>query len=255
MRPNAINNTITVLLTSTVRVRPAMYMTMRTSASLRLADYREAFAMWLSNPAVNRIVFVENSGYDLSEFEELTSPHREKSVEFLSFVCPEFPVERGKGYGEVLCLEHALQHSTLLKQSQIFVKASGRYYLRNGNRLLNFANQNPQLQIICNLEKNLTWADSRAFAGSVDFLANYLLPLKESINDSKGVYFEHILARAAHGVLAHGGSWAMLPMVPEIVGIHATNNIKFGLNPFILTVKKAIHHTKRRLFGRSDANS
>ncbi len=249
MKPSEVKHAATIVLTATIRVRANMSMTVRTSTSLRLADYRESFLNWLSNRSVQRIVFVENSGYDLSEFEHLARMNSDKSVELLSFVCPDFPGERGKGYGEMFCLDYALRNSRLLEQSRHFIKTSGRYYLRNVQRLVNFLERHPELEVVCNLERNLTWADSRAFAGSVDFLRKYLIPFHETVDDSHGVCFENVLARAAHNLMACGGAWTMLPMVPEIVGVHATNNIKFRLTPWRIAGKRMLHGMRTRLLG------
>ena len=44
-------------------------------------------------------------------------PHTGQAVEFVSFTAPPFDGALGKGYGEMLCLEHALQNSRLLSES------------------------------------------------------------------------------------------------------------------------------------------
>src|SRR5215472_863042 len=126
MRENEMSDTPCVILTATISVQPDMCLTIRTDLSARLNDYRQAFIKWLNNPSAERIVLVENSGHDLSEFITLASRYPSKRVEFLSFKCVNFDGARGKGYGEMLCLDHVLRESKLLRESRHFVKASGR---------------------------------------------------------------------------------------------------------------------------------
>lgn len=237
-----------IVLTATVTVPQDMYMTVRTDHATRLNDYRQAFAKWLSNPHVTRIVLVENSGYDLSEFVEASRRYPSKRVECLSFTSG-FDGGRGKGFGEMLCLDQALGRSELLRECSHIVKASGRYYLRNVGKLLSFLRQRPELDVVCNLRHNLTWADSRVFASSTRFLHEKFLPLQSSVSDSKGVCFEHVLARAAHQSMAEGGQWSMMPAVLRIEGVSATDNGIYGTNPIKLGVREAAHWLHLLLLG------
>lgn len=249
MRPIAAEQAPCVILTATVTVGD-ICLTARTDPKVRLADYKSAFSKWLADPSVETLVLVENSGFDLSEFEDIAKSRKPNQVELLSFICEPFDGRLGKGYGEILCLEHALQHSKLLQRSHQFLKASGRYYLRNARALLEFLSQHPELDVMCDLTRNLTWADSRAFGGKIEFLRRYLMPLRESINDSEHVFFEHALARATHQAMADARQWAMPPQSLDVNGVSASSNLSYEVNPLKSFARRALHRVKRTLTAR-----
>jgi hypothetical protein len=208
-----------LILTATVQVQDNMSFVVRRDAATRLEDYKSAFRLWIRNPAVSSILFVENSGFDLSEFRKIANEVGDKQVEFLSFQCPPFDGALGKGYGEMFCLEHCLAHSEILSKSPRFLKVTGRYYLANAATVMQQLGLRKEIDVMCNLEKNLKWADSRAFGGTVDFLRSFFSPMREEINDSKGSAFENVLARACHRLMANNGQWAPLPEALQIHGI------------------------------------
>jgi hypothetical protein len=207
-----------VILTATVQVKDSMVFTARRDTETRLEDYKQAFRLWLACPDVKSLVVVENSGFDLSALAEMASRVPDKNVEFLSFKCPDFDGSLGKGYGEMLCLEHCLQHSKLLTLSSRFLKVTGRYYLANASAVLQFIDTRRDAEVICDMLLNLSWADSRAFGGNTEFLRTYLCPMLDQLNDSRGSFIEHVLARAVHQVMANCGKWALPPFPLQIQG-------------------------------------
>jgi hypothetical protein len=212
-----------LILTATVQVNENLCLTVRRDWRTRLADYRSAFHKWIKDPHVASMVFVENSGFDLSEFAEIAKSATNKRVEFLSFKCPPFDGSLGKGYGEMLCLEYCLQHSKLINSTTRFLKVSGRYYLLKADVLLRFISEQSRSDVICNFKDHLTWADSRAFGGSVQFLKEYLCPMKDQVNETGQSEFEHVLARAVHNLMANSGGWSMTPHALQIDGTSASH--------------------------------
>lgn len=217
-------SSVCLLLTATIRVKEDVVFTARKDTNTRLNDYKQALTLWLAHPDVKSLVLVENSDSDLSELRKIADQTPEKNVEFLSFTVPEFDGSFGKGYGEMMCLQHAIEHSELLSQSPQFVKVTGRYYLTNATNFLHFAKSRRDADIVCDMLLNLTWADSRVFAATTDFLRTYLFPLRNEVNDSKGSNFEHVLARAVHACMADGGIWAEPPFPFEINGVSGSQD-------------------------------
>jgi len=211
------NASTCLLLTATIKVKEDMVFTTRKDTNTRLNDYKQALTLWLAHPDIKSLVLVENSGSDISELREIANQTPEKNVEFLSFKVPEFD-------GEMICLQYAIEHSQLLARSPQFVKVTGRYFLRNATDFLHFADSRRDAAIICDMLLNLTWADSRVFAGTTDFLRNYLFPLKEEVNDSQGSNFEHVLARAVHACMANCGAWAEPPFPLEVQGVSGSQD-------------------------------
>jgi hypothetical protein len=201
-----------------------LVFTARRDPVTRLNDYKQALTRWLGHPESQSVIFVENSGSDLSELRSIADEYPEKAVEFLSFQAPEFDGSLGKGHGEMLCLQYAVEHSRLLPQSRHFLKVTGRYYLANATQLLRFAESRPDVEIFCDMLLNLTFADSRAFVGTTGFLRDYLFPLAGEVNDSRRSNFEHVLARAVHSCMANNGLWAQPPLALEIQGFSGSED-------------------------------
>lgn len=212
-----------LLLTATVQVREDIRLTARRDTGTRLNDYKQAFEQWVANPKVSSIVFVENSGFDLSAFEAIARNAPEKRVEFISFECPPFDGGvGGKSYGEMLCIERCLQDSQLLKAAPSFLKVTGRYYVANINSLIDFIAAHPEYTAVCNFFRNLTWGDSRVFGGSLDLLSRYLYPMRGLIDENADLGIEQVLARAIHQVMADGGKWTSTPETLQIHGVSGT---------------------------------
>ena len=184
MSTNTGESAVCLILTATVRVEAGMQFTARMNTDERLADYLKAFALWMAQTHVRSVLFIENSGYDLQIFRSIAQEHPNKHVEFVSFICQPFDGSLGKGYGEMIILQEALRRSTLLRACSHFVKVSGRYFIHNLGSLIQLPIARPDLDVICNFIKHLTYSDSRAFGGSVLFLEHYLCPLQAQCNDA-----------------------------------------------------------------------
>ena len=216
-----------LLLTGTVHVRDIPF-TARADPELRLQDYRAAMQQWLRNRSVSRVVFCENSGFDLDSFSDLLeyAGSQGKQLELLSFEAPPYPSHRGKGYGEMLILRHALLHSEILQQGGLFIKVTGRYYVSNICAIIQGAELSG-VDVMATLSHRLTFANSAVFCASAAFISDYLLPAKGDVDDSAGVYFEHVLARAIHRGMSEGVNWAPLPAIPRIQGVSGTSGLEY----------------------------
>lgn len=238
-----------LLLTASIDTK-GRAMTLRSDPLLRLDDYKTALLKWLAEPGLEKIVFCENSGYDLESLKNLSVSHNRlgKEIEFISFHGQSFPPDLGKGYGEMRILAHACQASRLITDTCMVVKATGRYYVENISALL--GGMDGGADIVCNLTRNLSYADSRLFFARKAFFERYLLPMQEMINDSQGLYFEHAFARAAHKAMGDGMRWSLFPCLPEIVGISGTENVSYRLPLWRRVLEKRYFQWKRFVFRR-----
>lgn len=201
----------------------------RADAATRLNDYREAFSKWLADESVESIVFCENSGYDVSTLAELVGrrDQRKRGVEFLSFDLREVNRGRGKGWGELRILNHIVDHSQLLASGRHFLKVTGRYYVRNAGKLLNYMGRREDVEIWCDLRRGMRFCDSRVFGGRVSFLARYICPRLDEVDEGNGVWLEHVLARAVLRAMSDGLTFSPLPYAPEIQGVSGTTNTRY----------------------------
>src|SRR5437870_2397430 len=116
-----------LLLTATVQPADVIFCERR-DVSTRLQDYLEGFRFWLGERLMQRIVFVENSGVDLTPFRNLAERHGgHKDVELLSYREAPFDPGLGKSHGEARIIAHALRESRLLRGDWFILKGTGRY--------------------------------------------------------------------------------------------------------------------------------
>lgn len=214
-----------VLLTATVDPGETMFVKRRDPLQ-RLQDYKTTLRWWLNNLATPAVIFCENSNFDLTEIREIIERYNQynKKVEILSYDGRAYPPHLGKGYGEMKIIAYALNHSSLIGINTRITKVTGRYCVRNYARILRSIIADRETEIFCDFRGNLSWCPSQIFCGTTDFIGRYLLPLQEMIDDSEGIDFEIVLARAVHRARAEGHKWSMLPELPDIYGIRATDN-------------------------------
>jgi hypothetical protein len=229
-----------ILLTACVDPGEVAFVARR-DPHVRLEDYKRSMRLWLANRRVPRLVFCENSGYDLTEVEKMCGQYNihNKQVELLTFNGQDFSPHLGKGYGEMRIIAHALARSRLIQDHPMVMKVTGRFYVPNAGAIIK-AISRIDADVFCDLRWNLTFADSRVFCASVPFLQQYLLPLQELLDDSRNISFEKVLALAVHQAMADGRHWAMLPYAADIRGTSATGNTVFP--------SSIIYRAKRELF-------
>jgi len=193
----------------------------------RLNDYINSLKYWLRLPRIMNIVFCENSGFDLSDIQEvirISNPYHKK-VEVLSFYGQPVHPEFGKGYGEMRIINYALEHSNIIiKESNMVMKVTGRLVVKNAKAIASAISKTDGIDIFCDLRQNLTFADSRVFCATPRFLRKYFMSFLEIMNESAGICFEDVLARAVHRAMADGLRWSMLPYAHDLRGISGTTN-------------------------------
>ena len=177
-----------ILLTACVNPG-GMPFTVLNDTSERLRQYLEALDFYL-NETTLPIVFCENTLCDFSEdYKEYIASGR---LEYITFDGNNFDKSRGKGYGEALIMEEAFRHSRLLDQCNFVVKITGRLIVRNISQLVK-DNRRMFTDTIQTFYPNNNMADSRLVILPKLFCIVYFLARKDSINDTEGYYFEHLL--------------------------------------------------------------
>ncbi len=241
---------IVLLLTATVNVGEIV-RTERRNRELRLHDYRTALAYWLSVRTIDRIIFCESSGVErASLFPPTKDAELATRLEFLSYVEKPYPSTRGKAYGDLRILRYAVDHSKLLQPDDIVLKVSGRYFVKNVEALLRHVEALNEVDIVCDMQQNLTFADCRAFFASVRFIKTYFLPLMEQADDSTGCYMEYLLAKAVHSAMAQGWFWRLPCQALDVVGYSGTYGFKLKRSLVKRLIKHWLFWVKRWLLNR-----
>jgi hypothetical protein len=138
-----------------------------------------------------KIVFCNNSGEDISS--KITGD--KNRIEFISFYGNDYDKSLGKGYGEFLILKPAFQCSELLKTSKYIIKITGRLIVNNIADVLKFNDVllcYPKNKIYVTIQDDIKSLDSRCFIATKKFFKLFLIT-ENSINDTQGYYFEHLL--------------------------------------------------------------
>jgi len=229
------NNNIGVLiLTATVNVSSSKNVSIFDS-KVRLDQYKSSLTKWVTKQNIfKRIVFIENSGFDLSYLSDyVNNIKHNKIIEFISFSSEKDKHKVDIGYGEMELIKRAIDTSKIIGSS--FYKCTGRVYIKN-IELLNLNNYD----IFCNFRNNLVNVDSVFFGMNKDVFIDdvYQILFKEI---EEGKIFEHGLAMGVHNAILNKKSWS--PITPELyidgicggTGVHYMKN-----NPLYLRIVKNI---------------
>ena len=214
---------VVILLTATVDPR-GMVRTVVSNPDTRLGEYHAVIRdLVVQLPGVS-IVVCDNSGWGVERAAQGESATLwPDQVQFISFDDHGEAIRRGKGYGEMGIILHVLEHVPAVATADLVVKVTGRYRIANAGPLIDKIGAAGPIDVVVDLVAGLTQADCRFFASSPRFLRDYLVPMRESIDDDRGVCFEHVLARAVHRAMADGLVWRPMPDVPVIVGRSGTH--------------------------------
>ena len=148
-----------LLMTATITPPKGCPDLARVDPVLRMEDYYESLKYYLDVPIqlIDRIIFAENSDTDLTPLHEcLKFNSQKKIIEFISFPNGNgFPPEYGKGYGEMLLIDYALDNSQIINEDDYIWKATGRLILSNLSSLIQKTPQNYDLY--CDLHKDYAY--------------------------------------------------------------------------------------------------
>ena len=126
--------TYSIPLLMTAAVDPGGMVGADFSAEAREGMYLESLAYYiltiLKDPT-QKIVFVDNSGWNLTAFAEKLPPYNAGQIEFISLERDPFDMAKGKGYNEFLAMNLAVGRSRFIQEAGAFMKVTGRYPIYN----------------------------------------------------------------------------------------------------------------------------
>jgi len=132
----------------------------------------------------------------------------------------------GKGHGEKEILDYAFQKSELLANAKHVVKINGRYCINNIDKIIEKVKlSNADIRV--NFGLNLSRCDSRLIIFKPDFYIHYFKPtLEKYLDEPSKMFFENVLSRSVHLLMAEGGIYEPWPMYPYYKGINGANGNK-----------------------------
>ncbi len=164
--------------------------------AVRRTQYLETFRFYLERQVIPQIVFVENSGADLTDFKELSEKYPQTEMEFIQADCNDYPRHLGKSYGEMLILDHIVDFSELVKTAEGFIKVTGRFPILNIAKLLKEAEKRQPWQFFCDCKDHkiydwlrLGWnghsCDTRFFIVTTNFYREHFYGRYTELDDSQ----------------------------------------------------------------------
>lgn len=216
-------NKVVILLTACINPNGMAYTVLQ-DRDVRLQQYREALDWYLTH-VKNKIVFVENTGYDISPLYE--GYIKSGQLEVLSFQGNDFDKSKGKGYGEALMIEYALKYSNFLMDNTFIVKITGRLVIENFKELIHVMKSSECVYASLVRGKYGMERKSYFFGAPKRFLSDYFLKSKDKINDNAGVYFENHLFNKSLDWVKDGGKAKEFKRPILVNGISGSNGEKY----------------------------
>ena len=201
-----------------------MAYTALSDAAERLRQYKDALTWYLTNTALP-ILFVENTGYDLSaDFDEYVSSGR---LECLTFHGNDYNRNLGKGYGEAKIMQYGLDNSLMLKDDSVIVKVTGRLICKNIVEMC--SRYDSAKTVYANIAKD-DWGGnicgSSFVIAPVAFWKDFFLPKQELLNDSKRYHFEHLLYASINQWEKVGNRHCEFWLLPQVEGKSGTSGVQ-----------------------------
>lgn len=192
-----MSDNFAVLLTATINPKNISYVKID-DVSERLRDYVKSIIMWILFSNASSIVFCENSNYplDYNPFYQLAELEK-KNLEIITFDGNEKSATYGKGFGEGIILEYALNNSNILGTVTSFYKITGRLFVKNFNELSKL--HEGDLTVFNKTSPRSKLADTRFFKTEVKFYKEYLIYEYKKVRDHEGTYLEHVFYEKLHG--------------------------------------------------------
>jgi hypothetical protein len=219
-----------LILTCTIQPKN-MPNLVRNDANLRFQDYKKSFNFWISNTNIKKIIFIENSGYDLKYFREIAK-NSKIEIEIISNNLNEtYDKNLGKGYGQYLCLKEIFDKSLIARKTDYFIDVTGRHCIKNFNEIISDLVKEKN-DIYINLTDRLKFADTNIYGGTKEFFINYFIPEVSKTDDSKNKIFENCAADGVLKAISNGMKLSNVPIYADIDGFIGTNGKKYKQNIF-----------------------
>lgn len=177
---------------------------------------------WVNISPELKIVICDGSGFDFSETASSAFPG--VNIECLNFINSTKEVQaKGKGYGEGEIIAYALDNSKYLKQSDRFMKSTGKLWVSNVHKLLK--NRHELFLIDAYFKRHfnnyeIQYLDTRFFISNIDFYKQFLIDAYKESCFEPGCNIEHIFLKRLLGIKARN---FILQKNPAIYGFGGGN--------------------------------
>jgi len=244
MNKNFLKGKVTLLVLCNVDAK-SVVGTARSNILDRLNDFNKSLPIWLNKSYFKNIIIIENSDYKGDLFDEyINNSVNKENIELIVYDGQTYDRKLGKGYGWYDQINKVINESNYAKNSDIFVIVTGRYVIRNFDKIIS----NTKIPMMCNINSNLKYAFSPITIFPKSFIKNYLLPAISKTNDSMGKAMEHYQADALLRAIADGYEWQLPPEAPDLDVISAFSNKKYDRYLFHSQIIKYYSYLKKFIF-------
>ncbi|HOY70138.1 MAG TPA: hypothetical protein PL131_09600 [Methylotenera sp.] len=235
-------NKALLLLTATIM---PMISVARSNPQVRINDYLESLKIWWSKLELMPvdILICENSGYDMHVVKDwILSVRAEDRITILQFNGDKSLVMKlGKGAGEAEMFDRCINEN-LISSYDYVIKCTGRLHVKNADELLKQIIQNNDDMAI-SIRGKLDFVDTRFFIIKGALFKTYLLNLGQEVDDSRGIYLEHIVLKRAFKAFSDGHKWGQFSALPRYIGVGGSDGKHHSslLGAFRYFIKNSIH--------------
>ena len=205
----------------------------------RLKQYKKSIEWYYINTPY-RIVFCENSGYNIANYY----CDKRDRIEILTYKSSEEGYDRSKGYKEMEILEYAYDNSEFIRDGKIFIKITGRLVLLNICRIVNYLLKKDK-SFICSYQNSTRPFSDCKFVFFTGEFWPILLSYKDKISNSNN--FERITYSAINEAGTKGIKFIYPPVLDRVDGVGGGTGVRYNKTVseyFFLNIK----HQIRRFF-------
>lgn len=246
-----LEENVVLLLTACVTPPTQMIFTQITNSTEREQRYIYCLKWYIANSKYKKIVFCDNS--NCSPFPgifEYAEKHN-KQLEFISFHGDNKMTQTyGKGYGDGEIINYAINNSKLIKESQYFIKISGRYVFDNIDTVFNYKKNRDFYYKVGLNKKNIfrkderTTVDTVIFSSNVDCFKDFFGKAHLDINDQNGVFYENVFSKILiENKTKHWFTTSRMARLPNYCGNKSgTMGVDYKKkNPFVAVLRNILN--------------
>jgi len=244
MKKSFLKKKVSLVLLCNVDPKSVIH-TKRKNIQDRINDFEKSLPFWFSLDLFKNIIVIENSNFKGDLFKKhIKQSINKKKVELIVYDGQKYNRKLGKGYGWFQQIDKVLKYSKNAKKSEYFTIVTGRYIIKNIEKML-LKTENP---LMCDLTRNLSFAFSPVTLFSKDFIKKYWLKFCSDTNDSEGRTMEHQQAKAILRAISDGYKWQLPPVAADIVAVSAISNTPYRTNFLHSLIVKYYSYLKKFVF-------
>lgn len=244
MKKSFLKKKVSLVLLCNVDPKRVMH-TKRKNIQDRINDFEKSLPFWFSLDLFKNIIVVENSNFKGDLFKKhIKQSINKKKIELIVYDGQKYNRKLGKGYGWFQQIDKVLKYSKNAYKSEYFTIVTGRYIIKNIEKML-LKTKNP---LMCDLTRNLSFAFSPVTLFSKDFIKKYWLKFCSKTNDSEGRTMEHQQAKAILRAMSDGYKWQLPPVSADIIAVSAISNTPYKRNFLYSLIIKYYSYLKKFVF-------